>query len=331
MLFAQQEEISQEDLIYAILYETSKAPFGTPTYAYKLKDFDKAKLFAKSQNSSGVLQNALDYLAANAKIVQETRSSGMTLRVESHFPNGFDEDRILTVSEIDLKSANVKDATGKTIEVPNFSGGNMFGNEFKDVAGNPAESYNYRTFNMSNSTKYGQKTEGALSGEMTYVAMFLTDYAIVRLTAKDVGKQFELNGNQFKVIAVYDNKMVLDCLSGKAADFVSKLYAYNLKGGGKQICTGLDFEEYDEKGISMMDENLARRGKMSVAKDMFEIFRKNPEITFEEFKKIMPMEKLSKRDAKDQYLLINSIAPIDGELIIYEEIYNIQKEFTVGL
>jgi len=163
-----------------------------------------------------------------------------------------------------------------------------------------------------------------VSGHVKYQLKFLSSYQQITLSKNDIGHQFQLDNNLYKLIEIFDNKVVLEH-SNKYAN----LNMINFVGKEKAVSTKYCKEELERKREE--NEPYSCQGQYSTTQrttlnsKVYDIFRKKPDINEEEFTKIATIEFLNTLKQSDRYSVLSNITPIGKKVIIYAPIYELRE------
>jgi hypothetical protein len=136
---------------------------------------------------------------------------------------------------------------------------------------------------------------------------FLTDYNSVSLTKKDIGKKITLGNETLEIVNIIDNAIVL-------------------KGNSEKVNV-INFISDNEvaKPLTLLDEGFSLENSFSSASAT--IYKSNYEnivlkkISFEEFNKLMTVDKMNAMQHEEQYRVIYNVAKIGEKFILYSPIY----------
>jgi len=137
----------------------------------------------------------------------------------------------------------------------------------------------------------------------------------IKLTKENIGETFKLGGCDFKLVDVKNNILVIDNLCDNKVDFE----IINLTKEGDEVKPYsffelLDMEEEDE---NINVDSVFGLSKIQLSKKIYEIFENSPEITKEEFDKIVTIEMLESLEESKKYEIIKSVAKFEGAFIFY--------------
>lgn len=287
--------------------------------------------------NGNALKTTIDTLSRHAKLKTETGEfSGSNVIFTSRFPVNMDNDAN-EVFRIALKENNLTDSLNQKITVssdPSVSYGSEFSSGF---ANDKSYSYNWKTISASFSSK-SPIAGSHPKGSIVFTGEFVSRYDFIKITPRDIGKEFTLNGQTLKVVDIIKNKLVLSIENGAK---VSTDYKFvNLNDANQQIVP-LSLMEMNElqkkdKSISVMS---AGTSQSKISKKVYDVFKQNPKITEEEFSKATHDWFISLLTSKEdatgkqrsmgpEYLIIQTAGPVQN-LFLYTPVYQLKQEFTV--
>lgn len=265
--FGQQKDstkLKELELLEKLSYGFTSEIFKKPENKSKLdKDYKlpwTQKFYTEEQ-----FKIALDTLIKNATVkIKEGSFSNHVLEFNSYFPEFIDEG-LMEIFDLSIKTNKIKN--GNTIlEIDKYGStgyGSYSSSGFDD--GN-LYAHNWRTISTSFNIKSEMKT-GEYEGTISFESGFVKDYDYVKINKSDVGKEIKIGDYTFTVIDVLNNSIVLDF---KNSIEELKFYFVNLNKEGHRITsTGKVFSS------------------QTLFKDIYLMFKENPNLSFEDFKKIV--------------------------------------------
>jgi len=162
-----------------------------------------------------------------------------------------------------------------------------------------------------------EKPEKYFFKEEKFIPEEVTDYNSIQLSKKDLGKEFTLAGNLYRLKYIYDNKVVLEILKPQE----SEVDIINLSKNGKNKFVPYSVMEFLKK-YPEEEENFWKYAggpiKITIPKSSFEYFKNNPNITLEEYKAAFPYEELNAETPENEkYLIFHTASPVDYNFILY--------------
>ena len=107
-------------------------------------------------------------------------------------------------------------------------------------------------------------------------------------------------------------------------------YLQNTDSMGRRAKTKTESIEYNSK--TTLDKepiNYANEGNFTMPKEIYELFKNNPEVTLEEF--ISKAIAVEKSESIPFYVILHSPAPINHNFTINSPVYGFDREFEVKL
>lgn len=336
-MFSQNEQLSNEEkkMIYEFTYNTSKAIFNVPDFPYKKVSRKIHEIQKKPIQSIETLNSSVDTLISRGILKLEQSEYGYDLLFNSRFPSYYkenDEVEIVDFHPITSKLFNLKK---ELIEIQNV-GGTSFGGEFLYKYKNGQNTnLNFTTLRkqdqINNAVNFKNNKElSEIKGSVVYNIKFITDYSQVKLTQKDVGKIFKLNNIEYNLIAIANNTIVIEAVDLKNSNRKNQISLINYDETGDVLVT-YSYSEMvglKKKNKKINDERAGMTDvKGNISKNVFDTFKANPSITFEDYQKNFPIEDIISE--KNKYIFIQTIAPIKNDFVLYEPIYGIDRTFEM--
>ncbi|WP_378186755.1 hypothetical protein ACE939_00175 [Aquimarina sp. W85] len=334
--FSQETPTTEQlEMIYQFSYEINKGLFETPVYAYKQKTFDYNERFKKNSIPQDSMFMALDSVVKNASIKVEKGSFGYNLILESEFPSigEFGED--YGNMEVELTNTEILTGDQDTIKVQTIGGGTSFGGGFNYSNINGKEiNYNYRTLNKQSQILSDIDSTMVFKGKAQYKFSFLTDYEVIRLSKANIGEKFKLGADEYVLIDVFDNKIVLEKVITEGIDSDIDIDIINLSKNGKKEFRSyplFELEELKKKNKKYKDVQSFASSRMGIYKKNYDIFKNKKDITLDEFKQLLPLENLKKLKKERQYTILAGPAPFDHNFLLYIPVFDVERTFEVHL
>lgn len=338
-VFSQKKPPSKEEkeMIYSITYETSKAIFNVSDFPYKKVNRKIDEIQKKPIQSIEVLNSSVDTLIARGVLKLEQSKYGYDLLFNSRFPSYFKENNEIDIVDFHPVASKLFNLKKELIEIQNV-GGTSFGGEFLYRYKNGKEiNLNFTTLSkqdqVNNAVSFKNNNElPEIKGSVVYNIKIVTDYSQVKLSQKDVGKIFKLNNINYNLVAVVNHSIVLETVDLKDSDRDNKIRLINYDETGNVLVTYSNSEMVDlKKKNKKINDERAGVGdlKGNISKNVFDAFKANPSMTFEEYKKIFSIEDFISE--KKKYIFIQTIAPIKNDFVLYESVYGIDRNFEMVL
>jgi len=173
-------------------------------------------------------------------------------------------------------------------------GGNIFGNDFYQI-----------TRNYPLNEKQSDSTK--INGSLIMKIDFLMGYDSINLTKKEIGKNITIGKNAIEIINILNDLIVLKGNTDNVnlINFVSK----------NNVAKPLHI---NDKGFDM--EKSLSFSTVTMYKSIYENMAIK-KISFEDFDKMMTIDKLNEIQKEEQYRIIKNIAKIGENFILYKPIY----------
>lgn len=305
---AESEKINKENLseIYDAIYDMTLEFSSKNRTKYLTESLKENMIFNKTLLSNAINEKGLMFFEQNAILELEKDSLQNYIVLKSSLPINMDETDGLNSVSISIKENKLLDKNKSKVRINNNHIAN-FGT-FKDYkkVNEIEKEQTYKTIEIKNSIY--NETE-PLIGSIVYEIKILTDYASLKLSKTDFGKSFLLNNKKITLINATNNIIIID---GITIDENLDITAINL-----------DKKENVIKSPST--------GKYPIYKDIYDIYTNNPNISKEELKKELPLEKLQKMKVKGYYYAIVNDFPFKNNFILFSRVYGISKDIEVKI
>lgn len=317
---AQQISEEEKNLYYEFAYFLTKDIFTEPKkYDYKIKKYNEAELFPKVEYTDSELIAITDSLQQSAKLEFDKNNVYLKSKFPSFFHPETDFSSPLQVIDIEVLESNLINNKNAKINLVK-GGGSGFGFSFFYKKTNDKEiNKNFITVNRQSQVENDDQFIMPIKGSITYLIKYVTGYEKIELSLKDKGKTFILNNEEYTLIEVKNNRVLL---APKSKSRNQKLKIIVFHKNKKDILVEKPLTEMDD----ISDAIAISQG--SINEDIYQVFKENPDITLEEFKRKINIEKLIHDEIK--YLHISTPFPIEEKFIIYTPIF-ITKEIKVNV
>jgi len=294
--FAQEVTITEEnrEMIVMFMYWMESEMFSTEEQKFKTVVYNPNDYFLKPMSS--------EEIESCFKLMKETAKLEFDFR--------FDDKRMYFVVNI-LTALNSKERASNSVEVSKHENRLFYGKDTLKIknaqgGGNRIGSDYYQiTRNYPLDSEQTDTTK--ISGSLVMKVDFLAGYDSVSLTNKDTGKKITLANETFEIVNIINNAIVL-------------------KGNSENINV-INFLSNNEvaKPLTMLDEGFDMENSFTVAS--LTTYKSNYEnivlkkMSFEEFDKLMTVEKLNEMRGEELYRIIKNVAKIGDKFILYKPIY----------
>jgi len=319
-----QEKISKEqiELFYKFGFEINKNIFKKNKYNFIKKPFSLKEKLTTIKKSKSEIENIITSIKNNAKLKTEDAGSGYGLNIlfDTKFPSiDITPLKVMKVMKVELneKTTELYDSTSNIIKIKHSSGATSFGEwrDYSNINGKETLSIDI-TIHRQNQIF----SNLPIKGIVRYRIKFITGYHNKTFSKKNIGEIFHLGVNKYKLIDIFNDKVVLQKI-GNNSNTVAELKMITISK--------------DEKFEFISANNGFSVSSSRIPKDVYQLFKNNPKITLEEYKKKFPVEKLlktiknNKENTLNNYYILNGAALIE-KVILYIPIY-IEKEIELKL
>ncbi|WP_165750581.1 hypothetical protein [Cellulophaga sp. Z1A5H] len=299
-IYSQKSEMpkEQKDYILSMKFEMTQDLFKKPKYDFKSQNLDFDKKFLKSNKTKESIISSIKYLEQNSKLeIKNERTKSIELR--SSFPENFVQEEFQVIS---IKIAET----------------NLFGNNNIPLKTMKSKSTSFNGLNIiqSNQLSFDSEFDKNLTGEVSYNVKFITDYSKEKISKINIGKTIKLSGNEYKIIDLYENKIVLKSnLDEKLTIDDIKVKCINLNKDGKMELVSDTFN----MSSSLIDEKI------------YKLFKEDKNLSLDNYKSNFSFETVMNEELIGKYIIMELPAPIENEIILYEPIYGVNEKITVKL
>lgn len=230
----------------------------------------------------------LDTLAKNGAInIKEGSFSNHVLELNSHFPE-FAKNNLMDNFKLSIKESNI---TNEDLNLKIQNSGTIFyGSNSSSVYKNGSTKlHRWRTLNATFNINTNINTE-IYKGSVIFESGFVYGYDYVKIKKSDIGTKMKIGNYKFKVIDVMNNTVILDF---------------------KNNINLLDFDliNLNENEERLIATNGMSSGAKTLYKDIYQKFKENPSLSFDEYKKTFHSKFLDlikstdlSKEAKEKYL-----------------------------
>jgi hypothetical protein len=333
----EESKTKQIEITENIFYQVGKNIFKEHKLFFRKEKFQDGPWHESFRVNEKDLLSSLDTIIENSAVKVESRFSRNYLNLESCFSENIENPN--PIFAITILAQNLTNEKGDGIEVdfvPNLG----FGLESYSGFENGQSIYRkWKTliakFPLKDSVK-------SITGNIKFLASFVSDYDVIKITANDIGKEIRFSDVSYKVIDIKSNLLILSPteLNDKGTDFEFLNLDLSEDNEYKQIPV-FELQQRKENGEEIDMATASGVGKLTIPKTIYDIFEEKPEIEFSELQEIIH-EDLVKAFASDNpkkglsnylgpnYIIVKSAGPIEN-LYIYKPKYGIQKEFEIKL
>ena len=335
-VFSQKKEPSkvEKDMIYEITYNAGKEIFKAPDFPFKKVNRKMDEIQKKPIQSVEVINSSIDTIISRGVLKLEQSKYGYDLLFNSRFPSYYKENDEVAIVDFHPVTSKLFNLKKELIEIQHV-GGTSFGIEFLYKYKNGKEvNLNFTTLRkqdqINNEVNFKNNNELAeIQGSVVYNIKFITDYSQVKLSQKDVGSTFKLNNIEYNLVAVINNVVLIEAVDlNSDRDNKIRMVNYDELGNVLVTYTNSEMADLKKKNKKINDERAGFSDiRGNISKRVFDTFKVNPTMTFEEYKKMFTIDDII--NEKRKYIFIQTIAPIKNDFVLYEPIYGIDRTFEM--
>ncbi|MDD4971274.1 MAG: hypothetical protein PHT07_17735 [Paludibacter sp.] len=311
---------------YKFALKILKADFEKPKYNYKYEKIDNKKEFGKIELSKSAMESVFDTLKASSKLHINKTIYGVDLNLTASFPKNFNYsyNDLWRIARITIKDYTLHNRFGHELDIYK-SGCTSFPTKPEKTKGEP---YNRLYTNFQTRFKDSVAVDPLTQGAVEFEICFVSDYNKIQLTKADILKTFKINNETFKLIDIFENKVVLEQVNDQS--ICTDIQLLNMDSTDQIPCTKNDPLVYDLKTKSYNEPvSYAAVGSLTLPKEIYRLFKENPAVTVEEYS-LMEKE-IEKNKEFTKYIVLTSPAPMNSKFIIYSPNYGFIRQFTVKL
>ncbi len=288
--------------------------FKKKDYVFHKVDFNETEYYFKTIDENKI-KEYLDYINKSLKleIIKNSNTSGFSdLKLTVNLPDFFE----------DLNGQKIYELYHNQISIENIS------NDLVDEFNNPLK-LSYVTKDYSSKkiiysrmfikdTIHKAETVN-FKGTIKYEVEFLTNYDKIEISLDQIGSDFMLGKSKYKIIDYFNNSFIIKKLSGP----LESIYIVNLTADGKltKPYSYSEFNKLKENDSAFVNkENFYNSPTSGVPEFFYDVFKKDPNITLEEFNKLMTFEKLEefkKLDNLKRIIMLSTVSNLNPKYILY--------------
>lgn len=335
-VFSQKKQPSKEEIemIYKMTYHAGQEIFKTPDFPFKKVSSKANENSKKSIQSTEVINSSIDTLISRGVLKLEKSEHGYDLLFNSRFPSYFKENDEITIIDFHPVLSKLFNSKKELIEIKNV-GGTSYGSEFLFKLNNGKTSnLNFTTLRkqdqLNNAVDFKNNNElSEIKGSVVYNIKFITDQSEVKLSKKNIGTTFKLNSVEYKLVDIINNVVLIELVDWKNKEKNEiRLVNYDEMGNILVNYSYQELEQLKKKNKKINDEKAGFSGlRGTINKRVFDIFKNNPQLTFEEYEKTFSIDDIINQESR--YIFIQTIAPIKNDFVLYAPIYGVERTFEM--
>ena len=263
-------------------YKINSELFKNQNYTIRIEDKEFEMPWKKETYSEKQLNQALDSIIDNASMKIAESFSSHSLVFKSYFPEFIDKDKLPESLKLTIKSSSIKNKESLLdIQKDGFSNyGSIAAVGLKN-----GEEYNknWTTFDKKFSIRPTIETE-VFEGVVEFEIALASTYDYLKIEAEDLNKKLKIGNHSFTLVNIFNNAIVI--AFDDPIDSIGKISFVNLNDKGQKITSS------ESNG-----------DKTTIFKNVYEMFKENPELTLVEYKKVMRpkfIEVSKNRDTMDE-------------------------------
>ena len=331
------KKLKEIEMYVKTVYEMNSQVFKKGKLYSKI-DKEYKLPWAKKTYNNKKLKGSLDSLAKNASIeIKNDDFSGNNLMISLYFPQ-FINDEAFKTFDLKLKESNLINSKNERLKINKSGSENYVYNSSSSFKNNTSISKNQKTLE----TTFSILTENikGVKGSIVFEAVFASGYYFKKIVKEDIGKSLKLNNLEFKVIDLFENKIVLD-FKDKSPNLIQILKFANLDKNNHKIeqIPYFEFTKMKEDDKSITTEYRGE-AKLNINAFDYDLFMQNPGMSFSEYQnnvhskfvKILNSDNQNenaKKEFGESYIVIQTADVIEN-LYIYL-LKDIQKEFVLKI
>jgi hypothetical protein len=296
------QELSEEEfnMMSEFAYEMCASIFQSKNYLYKEGPFEKEDFYDPVLNTEEA-EKLVQIIKRSSKLsieVGEFAGPQLILTVEYGKSN---HELFEKVDDVELTESNLSYEDGKKINLDGYFSTQRSFEDHQLKAGIEKDTY---------------QASSTLTGSTTYSFRILTGYDEVKLSRKDIGKTFDLNDCFLKLVDIIHNQLILEPLCEEETSV--KLINFSKKNTVYEPYDYMTLVEMQEKDSTINIQGSFSQSSQTIDKKMFNIFKKDPDLSLEEFRNLLTKEEIARLEKQESYyLIVEHVAPISDQFVLF--------------
>jgi len=293
--------------------------FKKKNYVFHKVDFVETDYYYKTIDENKI-KEYLDYINKLLKleIIKNSNTSGFSdLKLTVNLPDFFKDLNGQKFYELFHDQINIKNIYSDLVDEYNTP--LKLGYVTKDYS---SKKITYTRMFIKDTL---HKTESVnFKGTIKYEIELLTNYDKIEISLDQIGSDFMLGKSKYKIIDYYNNYFIIKKLSGP----LESIRIVNLTADGKltKPCSNSEFNNFKESDSVFADKvNFYNYPISGVPEFFYDVFKKDPNITLEEFDNLMTFEKLEELNKFDDYskriIMLSTVSNLNPKYILYAPQY----------
>jgi hypothetical protein len=316
------------------IYNEYKSTFEKPQYHYITLPFRPENYFHPFNLSDEKRNALLDTLKSNTVLKMIRTDNGKRLRLSATFPPMGPKDfSCIEEAKLSILETHIFSSANKEAEfngVRNYESNHIDTKKLKERIVTLQQ-----TLNKEMALVDTNLNTDNLHGKVRYKLSFVTGYDSLRLDRSSISKTFRFGDADIKVIDIIENKVILQVISSKMALTSQHLSLLNFDSIGNLRRD--DYRYYNQasrnNAQTRSSGNTLREplfvGMYSMQQSVYEIFKQNPEISNENYKKVLASKPKEKN--RIMYFVYCSFAPLTNSFMLYKPVLGNEQTLEVEL
>ena len=328
---AQGKEVPKKDTINSSMkfldlnikfFNNEKSTFQKPEYYYFMVPYNHSRYFHPFNLTEDKKRAFLDSLKSNTELSIIRTEKDKRLSLSVIFPK-MDVKSFFTIADTKLSflETNIYSHGDKKVELNGVSDytNNNIDPERKN---NRIVSIRLR-LNKELALVDSTLNVDSLYGKASFKLSFVTGYDSLRLDRTSISKTFQFGDAELKVIDIIENKVIIQVIHSKNALSNQKVDLLNFDSIGNVFDS--DFKHYNQPskantpGIVPTEQKQSFYSMYTMYQVDYDIFKDNPEISYEEYQKVRPLRQKNKPYIN--YIVYCSVAPLKNSFMLYKPVY----------
>jgi hypothetical protein len=333
--------MAQETKVYTngdkFNYENIKSIFRKPIYESRVQTYNVQEILLGMNLNDTDKSVIFDSLQTNGRLKIEKETKGFGLKLELKFPdlnnspnnevsifNPF-SNILYNIMKLTLIDSQIYNSVYQKIQVKKSSYIN-FGKRILQEGNDKHKKYklNPNYIMMTNPLNDSIKVDSLMTGSANYKIRIITGYDSIRCNKKDIAKIIKLNGTNYQIVNVINNKVVLSILQDNKG-FQTELDVVSFDSIGKSLIHNAKFRDY----LYAKSDSIAHIRYFVVSRKSYDLIKNNPQMTIYEYGKTI--SNYSMNEQRPKYIILETDSPLKNDFLIYSPIYGFEKVLELKL
>lgn len=304
------------------IFNNEKSTFKKPEYHYFMVPYNPSRYFHSFNLTEDKKRAFLDTLKSNTNLRIIRTEKDKRLRLSVIFPK-MDVKSFFTIADTKLSflETNIYSPDDKKVELNGAS--NYTNNNIDPERENNRIVSIQLKLNKELGLVDSTLNVDSLHGKASFKLSFVTGYDSLRLDRTSISKTFQFGNAELKVIDIIENKVIIQVIHSKNALTSQNVILLNFDSTGNLFDS--DFKRYNQPskanapGLIPADQNRSFYSMYTIYQVDYDIFKDNPEISYEEYQKVRPLQQKNKPYIN--YIVYCSVAPLKNSFMLYMPVY----------